>query len=333
MDTAGAAVESLILRKTHRVIVPPDPVGDGAAAARQFDAVLMQAGFKASRRLLERLAGLTAGTVIDLALRVLPVVREMAGDHVQHNTYFRDFPAGVPDTVEHWLGCLREALLDPVAAGSVEAAVTPAGVAFVNLLTLPSYGTYQHSFAEMVAAHDELIPKASDRVTVLTDGAGLMHDALRLYNELAVSPVPLAEHDLEALRLLARFCLVCAQPAGVPVRESRAVINEVRLAAGHSLIAMDTVTDVLRLAVAVSAGDVSLREPARFRSFTRPERAALLGTLEAIVAGNAARLGDVPRYGERWKRLGERIHPGDFPEYPDAAEVFKIARGDRRGVR
>jgi hypothetical protein len=158
-------LEALILAKTRRVVVTGEP-GDGSAAARQFDAVALCAGFTCSRELLERLSAIEPGRVIDTAAAALEVIREQAGDHVRHNSYFIDFPANVPDTMEFWAQCLREALLDPVTARQVEAGPAPGGRAgfFLNLLSLPSYGRYQHSYADMLAAHDELIPAAGDPV-------------------------------------------------------------------------------------------------------------------------------------------------------------------------
>jgi hypothetical protein len=78
-------LEPLILAQTHRVVVTGGP-GDGAAAARQFDAVAMCAGFTYSRDLLERLSGLEAGRVIDIATAALEVVRGQVGDHVRHDS-------------------------------------------------------------------------------------------------------------------------------------------------------------------------------------------------------------------------------------------------------
>ena len=113
-------LEALVIEKRFRVPAPAGPAGDGEAAARQFDVVLMSAGFKCSGELLAHLSGLDSAAVIDVAVRVLATVRRLAGSHVQHNAYFKDFPSGVPDTVRFWTRCLREALLDPVAAGQVE---------------------------------------------------------------------------------------------------------------------------------------------------------------------------------------------------------------------
>jgi len=333
-------LEALILGKTRRVVVTGDP-GDGAAAARQFDAAAMCAGFKCSRGLLERLSQVEPGRVIDIATAALAVVRDQAGDHVRHNTYFIDFPANVPDTEEFWAKCLREALLDPVAANRVEAgpAVLRGGrIGFVlNLLSLPSYGRYRHSYADMLAVHDELIPAAGDRVTVLHLGGTLEEEAQELYLRLAGSAVPLSADDTDALRLLADWCIglvpstpstpsaPSAQPPDIPARESRAVINAVRLRAGLPPL-VTTVTDVLRLACELSDGDVSLRQPTRFRSFARREREALMAALDPVAA--APKLADVNQYAERWKRLGERVHPHEYSRYPQARQAFAVARGE-----
>ncbi|NUW35529.1 TerD family protein [Nonomuraea sp. SMC257] len=292
--------------------------GWGEAAARQLDAALLSVGFTCSAALLNRLAKLPGETVVDLGVRVLAAVRHLVGDHVQHNAYFIDFPRNVPDTMEFWVGLLREALLDPVA-------VTRLRPATLNLLVLPGYGRYQHTYADLLAAHAELVPLAGDRVTVLELGASLESEARELYFSLAGSEAPLAAEDLRALHALAAFC--ADEPERIPVRENRAVINDVRLAAGRPLL-VDTVTDVLRLACEASGGDVTLTTPTRFRSFRRPERRALLRALDSVAS--PVKLADVPRHREQWKRLGERLHPHEYPQFPRAAHVFEVARGVRR---
>jgi hypothetical protein len=318
-------LEELVILKTHRLPVQKGPEGDGSIAARQFDAVLMSTGFKLSRELLDQLSGLPEGVVIDIAVGALPVIRRMVGDHVQHNVYFRDFPANVPDTLEFWVGCLVDALLDPVAAANV-AASAPAGV--LNLLALPKYGRYLHSYEEMLAAHEDLIPAAGDRITVLHLGGALDDEVRDLYLSLAGSRTPLSEDDLGALATLAEHCVAGPQPETIPIRENRALINQVRLRHGAELL-VDTVTDVLRLACALSDGDVSLQAPTRFRSMGRPVRRQLLAALDQVIDVSPAKLGDVRPHREAWKRLGERLHPHEFPQWPCAAEVFAVARGDQ----
>ncbi|MFI8342256.1 TerD family protein [Streptomyces sp. NPDC085639] len=318
-------LEPLVIRHTHRIPCPTGPVGEGAVVAQQFDAALMSVGFKLSAELLAHLSGLAEGAVVETAVRTLGTVREMVGDHVRHNVYFIDFPANVPDTFDFWTRCIADALADDETRTSTLEQLS-AGV--VNLLTLPSYGNYRHAYAEMLAHHDELIAAVGDRMTVLHLGGALDDEITSLYLALAGSATPLGEDGLRDLADLAAHCADGPQPAEIPVRENRALINQARLMAGAGLL-LDTVTDVLRLACALAGGDVTLQEPTRLRTLPRSVRRALLAGLDAVVAGAPAKLADVHAHRERWKRLGERLHPHEYPQWPHAADVFAVARGEK----
>jgi len=323
------SLESLVIRHTHRLSFPKGSpkgsAGEGAAAARQFDAVLTSVGFKLSAELLERLSGLSEAAVLHTAERTLRTVSEMVGDHVRHNSYFIDFPANVPDTEEFWMRCVAEALGDDRSRENV---LTELAHGVLDLLSLPTYGRYQHTYEEMLAAQDELIASAGDRVTVLHLGRDLDDELTDLYLALAGSTTPLGEDHLRDLKTLAERCALGPQPESIPVRENRAVVNEARLGVGADLL-LDTVTDVLRLACALSGGDVTLQEPTRFRALSRPVRRGLLAGLDAVVAANPAKLADVHARREPFKRLGERLHPHEYPRWPHAADVFAVARGEK----
>src|SRR3954468_17066943 len=319
-------LESLVIRHVLRLPAPAGPAGEGAVAARQFDAALMSVGFKLSADALRRLSGLSEAAVVYTAVGTLATVREMAGDHVRHNVYFKDFPANVPDTFDFWMRCVREALEDGKARPGV---LTQLRNGVINLLTLPSYGTYRHTYEEMLAAHDELTAAVGDRLTVLHLGGALDDEVTALYLALAGSTTPLGDEHLADLTVLAEHCADGPQPDEIPVRENRAVVNEARLKAGSGLL-LDTVTDVLRLACALSGGDVSLEEPTRFRALSRPVRRTLLAGLDSVVAAAPAKLADVLAHREAFKRLGERLHPHEYPQWPRAAEVFAVARGEKK---
>ncbi len=311
-----------LIAKTLRVPAVEGPAGDGAAVARQFDVALLSVGFKGSRELLEHLSGLHPAVAQEVGETALGAVRRLVGDHVRHNAYFIDFPANVPDTQAFWSECVADALADPRTAGNI---ATQLARRVVNLLDLPKYGRYQHSYEQLLAAHEPLIAAASDRVTVLGLGAPLAEDSHALYLSLATSAIPLSGEDLALLGVLAEFHVGDAQPEAIAVRESRAVVNRVRLEHGLAL-ELDTPVDVLRLACALSDGDVSLREPTRFRSLRRAERRTLLSALDAVAEG---KLPDVKRFAEPFKRLGERLHPHEYPRWATAQEVFAVARGER----
>ncbi|MFC4909399.1 TerD family protein [Actinomadura gamaensis] len=318
-------LEALVLRHTRRVPVPDGPAGDGAGMARRLDAALMEAGFKLSGELLAALSRLDERTVVSLAVRTLATVRGMVGDHVRHNSYFISFPDRVPDTFEFWMDCVRATFSDAADLEKAEAALSYGAL---DLLTLATYGDYQHTYEQMLAVHDELIASARDRVAVLHLGRDVDAEARALYLALGGSATPLNEDDARDLAVLAAHCVHGPQPEAIPVREIRAVINRARVEAGGEPL-LDTVTDVLRLACALGDGDVTLQEPTRFPAFPRRLRRVLLGALDAVIAGSPAKLADVGVHRERWKRLGERLHPHEYPRFPRAADAFAVARGDK----
>ncbi|MEK4076001.1 TerD family protein [Paenibacillus sp. FSL M7-0656] len=87
-----------------------------------------------------------------------------------------------------------------------------------------------------------------------------------------------------------------------------------------------TASDVLRLAVAWSDGDVSLAAASPFRKFKRRERRLLLGLLEQC----GSMTEDMLRYKDRWIRLGEILHPSEYKlRYPRCEEAFDILRNNK----
>ncbi|MFC4158704.1 TerD family protein [Chitinimonas lacunae] len=86
-----------------------------------------------------------------------------------------------------------------------------------------------------------------------------------------------------------------------------------------------TATDVLRLVVALSGGDISLAEPTRFRPMKRGLRRTVLQLLENCADPTE----DMRRQREAWKRLGEILHPGDYAErFPKTYAAFRHIRDD-----
>lgn len=300
--------------------------GNSESIARQLDIALMDVGFKMSGELLGYVAGLSPKDAMDLADEVLNAVRELVGDHVEHNVYFLHFPENVPDTMDFWMECIVDALYDPeIAEGIIE----QIRGGFVNLLDLPKYGRYQHTYEDMLEAHEKFIPSLKDRVTILHLGKTLREEIQDLYLSLAGSQTPLNDDDRNLLSKLAEECLEGSQPELIPVRENRAVVNRVRVDNERPLL-VDTATDVLRLACALSDGDETLQEKTRFKSFSKGERRVLMNALDSVISKAPEKLADVAQYSERWKRLGERLHPYDFKALTHAQDVFAVARRDKR---
>lgn len=84
-------------------------------------------------------------------------------------------------------------------------------------------------------------------------------------------------------------------------------------------ISPSSATDVIRVAAALSDQDVSLREKVKFRRFKRPERRRLLAGLNE--QGNMGE--DFASRPEQWKRLLERLRPGDYKDdFPNVVAAY-----------
>lgn len=126
----------------------------------------------------------------------------------------------------------------------------------------------------------------------------------------------------------------------IPMKENIAYIANVMIKSGVDIERLDayygeknpvrfkTATDVLRLYVAMSDGDISLASPTLFRNLTRQERRLLMNLLNSVPYLNE----DFVKYKEYWKRAGERIHPNSFSDkkYAKVHEAFFIIRSNKK---
>lgn len=91
-----------------------------------------------------------------------------------------------------------------------------------------------------------------------------------------------------------------------------------------------TYTDVLRLAVALSEGDISLAENTYFKNFKRKERKMILQLFNSCKINPE----DLFRHKQMYLRLGERIHPGEYREkYPKAFKSFDMLRNEEKKIK
>ncbi len=155
-----------------------------------------------------------------------------------------------------------------------------------------------------------------------------------LFRQLALANTSLSAEDKHDLRLFVELYgndVLRLMPDEVPNRENKAflvaaLISSTVDGSGHLSRFCTTATDVLRVAVAMSDGDVSLAEPVKFRSYSRRERRALLQVLES--QSNPTE--DMLRWKARWIRLGERLHPSEYKKrFPRCDEAFDVLRNNR----
>ena len=172
-----------------------------------------------------------------------------------------------------------------------------------------------------------------DPVELQVIGLGSDAEFEGLFGQIASSNASLSEQDKEDLAWYVAAYAVRVEglmPEAIPQKENMAFLAGLLLRhteRAEVFIARycRTATDVLRLAVALSEGDVSLAKSAKFRTFSRPERRLMLSLLE----GQPNLTEDMLRWKGRWVRLGEKLHPGERRrDYPKAAGAFDVLRDD-----
>ena len=160
-------------------------------------------------------------------------------------------------------------------------------------------------------------------------GLATAQDLERIVADLVAQAIPFSAQDRADLMALRDFGP--GRAPHVAVKENLAVLTvtfpDLDFSASYR-----TVTDVLRLAVAMAGGDVSLAEPCRFPSFSRAQRRRLLGLLDAVgqVQDSRDSAEEMARRCERWKRLVRHLRPGDYARrFPRAAALLhQVASGD-----
>ena len=159
-------------------------------------------------------------------------------------------------------------------------------------------------------------------------GLATQQDLKRIVADLVAQATPFSAQDRADLTALRDFGPVRAPQ--VAVKENLAVLTVTFPDLDFSAY-YRTVTDVLRLAVAMAGGDTSLAEPCRFPSFSRAQRRRLLGLLDAVgrVQDGRDSAEEMARRSERWKRLARHLRPGDYARrFPRAAALLRqIASG------
>lgn len=92
---------------------------------------------------------------------------------------------------------------------------------------------------------------------------------------------------------------------------------------------VNSARDVLRIAAAMSGGDVSLATVSRYKSFNRNERRFLLELIEHTSCVWIPIAEAMSKNREEWKRLGEKLHPGEYRiKYPNTFVAFSMVRSN-----
>ena len=162
-------------------------------------------------------------------------------------------------------------------------------------------------------------------------GLGKLDDAIDIARNLLGGNTSLSQQDKDDIcSIVGEFGLQKCMPENVSMKETLAFVASLAMEKGEIqaiLPLFKTATDVLRLAVSMSGGDVSLSARTYFKRFSRRERRMLLQLLDNMKNP----LEDMFRYREQWLRMGEIIHPEEFSSrFKNAADAFRTLRNEAK---
>lgn len=296
-------MNDIYLRRRGKVYVKP---GDGGATIEHLAVVQKEAeqfGFVLSEPLIARLGSLSVDQLSQFLRTLIADLRAMTGAHRPHRPLYPGFPEQVLrlsdaqlylNAIWHYIALRRL----PDETGQRRPLLHGKAPRTIELGTLEEF---EQLFTRLAAARTSL--SAQDKADI-----GWF----------------VRQYRAEIFRLL---------PKKMSFKENLAVVGAqlLRHAPGAAAEAylrgqVRTATDVLRLAAGLADGDVSLAAATKFKTLKRGQRRFLLGLVEATGAPTE----DMRRWSERWKRLGEVLHPGDYADqFPVTFAAFDVIRKDR----
>ncbi|MDJ0523412.1 MAG: TerD family protein [Planctomycetota bacterium] len=300
--------DEILLRRRSRIRVAPGSGEVPEPLLATFLENLASVGYAATPALIERLATQSTEDLTVLHHRLLGTLQKAVGADREFRPMYPGFPDQVmeADEAELYINAWLH------YAGDV-----------LGVRIMPDYP-------------DEVRAPLDEDTQVRPLDLGTDEDLLAIGTQLIGANASLSETDKADVAWFVQRHhedLDALLPADIPYRENLALVAALLL--DHpkrtKTVLSDRIrsaTDVLRIAAALSGGDVSLAQATPFRSLPRRQRRELLGLLEGCRKLDE----DFARHRERWKRLGERLHPGEYRQrFPQAAAAFdRIRAGERR---
>lgn len=290
---------SLLLMKKvivpRGVHIPNDHVSLNYVAT--FNTNLMALGFTLSLDVMNACAvNLTEDEFLTWAIEVQELLIKYNGSRTNMKPMYPDFPHQVMDMDETVLH--RNALFHYI-----------------------TNGTWLPQYEEKIKLHSQSIVKP--KVIDLTNDKELM-DYVKI---LAESPVSMSSQQQAIFTCLIneyKNTIYLESYYSIPNKENLAfVIHEISKLqydfpnTWYQHLAfrnVNTITDVLRIAIEFAGGDSSLSEKCTLRSLKRKDRRFLLSVIDKYYANNPNQvLEDTARHQNLWKVVLKILHPGDYP--------------------
>lgn len=301
--------KNIIALRNNLIIDSGDNSHENQNLALQVAAEMMQFGYLISNTGLNLLSRWSKDELVNYHNEVINYLKTQLSANRQYVPFWKGFPDEVMEKseTELWL----HQIFHYWSGGKYE----------------PSEWTEQRKTAFEHTTYTKLL-------------VGSEYDFDKIFTTLVSVNQSLTPDDLQIVKWFVKSGRQLIFPDAIPFKENLTTLASLKLD-----VPVKTVTDVLRIAVGMSGGDVSLpkvpnkyyrankwssalspnpdREKFKFAKFSRADRKYILSLLEKTNCdASEGVLKD-----ERWKRLGEVLHPGEFRlRFPRANTFFDNVR-------
>ena len=356
------SIRTLLLARTHTVVLDPDRVASAAtrptrdADVDKFEDELAQLGYVMSLDLAMTIRRLPYQAILELRTWIVETLTKAIGSRRPAVPLYRGLPTTAPaDPSSQYLRRMLTWLVtEPVQpcpwCGQVKpvGALDPCG----HLVCRSCWD--EGTFAgcpichRRIAIGDPFVRPAPtpDRVSLHDGALRLLHLGFDLvgaararFERLVGGTQPLSPDDRAEVEIVIDAMgpkTVAWLPVRIPVEETMAITlarlwmvaadRKAMVAAtrGH----LSSATDVLRIAAVLLGGNPALVEPMRLGSVGRGMRRAVLEAIEQLPVEQA--IEDMWRRRGLWKRVAERLHPSEYAErLPMVTLAFAAVRQTR----
>ena len=331
---------SLALRQLNSLIIENGSWSSKANSILALQADISQLGYGLSRELKAVLKTQSDAEVKRIHKFLVAELSEMVGAHVKYVPLFKNFPDDVPEEnlylVKRIIGYLQNFVF--LDEGTEGASLLECGC-YVdpNLFDLSEFGACpicQQQDASLLTKTKR--KKLTERVKLKIIALATQEDLQERIKNLMSSKSSLSQKDKDTLTTYfveVKDGVESLLPKEIPIKENMALVSglllqQTNLSYKYVKNYVKTATDVLRIAVQLSNGDVSLKETTKFKMKNK-ERNFIIKLLDGIESPEE----DMLRFRQRWLRLGEYLHVGSKKDSsPNTFKAFDNIRNRDREI-
>ena len=322
---------AIALRYKQSIVVAESTGKTPAVHIRDLLLDISQLGYTLDGEAVRAVRTLTETEFKEFHTMLVENLSEMVGAHVKYRPLFKKFPEAIPNDDEYFFKRIVGFVTNMF--GLVPEDIQPLSCGHVidtRLFNMDDFGACPICQCQVDETTDDDDRPALEDITPLKVIGLVDETAVRqIFTNLLAAKSSISEDNQMIITKLVvqdTSILNCV-PDAIPMKENAALIAGLCVKYADNaedILAkfIKTATDILRFAVQLNDGDVSLKENTRIK-LNNKERRLVMALLDNVKRPEE----DMLRYRMRWIRLAEVLHIGKYAKrYPNAFKACDALR-------